>query len=653
MALATWGYLWMLPEAHDEEKETVAKQTNMTDSSDISCTCPRCHAHLNLRHNDAGKRVQCPSCQGTVKVPDGHASSAQQSRLSPGGGGLSAHSAAEALGRGTQIVLVCPQCRTTLSAAIDQIGQEIVCSECLEGVPVVAQEAAGGPLPGDTVTGAVRSEAVEETHPHGTASLVDREAAPAANTSPTAAKTSPTSVDRSATPAEPEQSLVVPDDPLAPSPSQEGTESGASPAGLDGVDETEDDLVLAPAEELGAILPDIMDSIKAAEARSDAHFGGPHADSEAGSTEPAPKGADQSAEFGYSCTLCGTRLHARPNQSGQTMKCPDCFVENIVPQPPAKPKQPVREDATEDFGLGEARQPTFPGAAVNESLGMSPHQNAQKMLAAAEAELASEYEEEAEFDAEPPMNLMVSFLVDPSALLTAVFGGVSFGLWLCCIVRAFSPDTMTRVVGIMGTLATSVLSLLALAFLLAACLAIVTETSAGNRKITGWPSSDVSDWLFSVLTLFNPLWMSGLPGFVLGAMISMATGGGGGFVLVFLSWLALFPVVMHAMNENESSFMPYSSETVRSIQKHPRQWGMFYASATFLMLFCSLVFCGLISTSAWGGAWVTNTCGCVVLVTVMMIYCRLFGWHIWRLNELDTGAYLNRVAGEGLYDEVK
>ena len=49
---------------------------------------------------------------------------------------------------------------------------------------------------------------------------------------------------------------------------------------------------------------------------------------------------------------------------------------------------------------------------------------------------------------------------------------------------------------------------------------------AGNRAIEHWPTLDVGEWLFGVFAIFNPLWMSGLPGFLFGSLVSLVTGSG-------------------------------------------------------------------------------------------------------------------------------
>jgi len=576
---------------------------------------------LTLPREQAGQRIPCPACDGMLKVPVAIPSPDVTGSASAG------QVAVEGAGSDVQFALICPQCQATLRATSAQIGEEIVCSDCLEGVRVEAPVTAGGESP-ETIPEAPLSPS-EESVPEFSLeplseSIVDSQDLPLAPLS---------SGDLFAEP-DVSESWTTPPEEIRIPPPIDGGEAGMA----------DDELVLAPPEDLGPKVPDIMDSIKAAEARSDAKFGGQGMSGVGGTS----KDDSEDVEFGFNCSVCDTRLHARRGQTGQTLRCPDCFTEHVVPTAPpapAKPQPAKRETASDEFLLEEPVAPSFPGAAGGELNEGTAQKNARKLLADAEAELEAEYAEEAELDSEPPLLQLLSFLVDPTVLLTVMGCGVSFGFWLCCLARVFSPDTMTRLLAIVGTLATSVVSLLALAFLLAACLKIVTETSAGNQRISEWPGFDVGEWLWNLLTLFNPLWMSGLPGLAVGLLISFGLGTGGGFVLIFASWLVFFPLVMHGMNETQSSLLPFSMATMQSIQEHSRQWGMFYITSAALLLFCSAIFCGLISSSAWAGAWITNPIGCGLLTTLMMIYFRLFGWHVWRLNELDHGGYQRHVAG--------
>jgi hypothetical protein len=68
-----------------------------------------------------------------------------------------------------------------------------------------------------------------------------------------------------------------------------------------------------------------------------------------------PQSSPLHTEFAIVCKLCGTRLHARLDQVGQQIQCPDCHSPIDVPAPPvakAKPKGPSLDDA-EDVPLSD------------------------------------------------------------------------------------------------------------------------------------------------------------------------------------------------------------------------------------------------------------------------------------------------------------
>jgi DNA-directed RNA polymerase subunit RPC12/RpoP len=50
--------------------------------------------------------------------------------------------------------------------------------------------------------------------------------------------------------------------------------------------------------------------------------------------------------IGFSCRVCDTRLHARPENVGRKVRCPDCGAGTIVPPPPKE--RPVRPPAAMD-----------------------------------------------------------------------------------------------------------------------------------------------------------------------------------------------------------------------------------------------------------------------------------------------------------------
>jgi len=119
----------------------------------LQYTCPSCQSRLQASHRDTGKRRKCPHCRQPIKVPG----IPRNSRTSL----TSAKPTEEAkVGRavtptGPKITFDCPQCQSCLLAGPDQVGQSILCEECLETVRVPAMSVSDS-------TAAVPSEIPEE-----------------------------------------------------------------------------------------------------------------------------------------------------------------------------------------------------------------------------------------------------------------------------------------------------------------------------------------------------------------------------------------------------------------------------------------------------------------------------------------------------------
>jgi hypothetical protein len=74
---------------------------------------------------------------------------------------------------------------------------------------------------------------------------------------------------------------------------------------------------------------------------------------------PPPRAKPQAKEVPVICRLCGTRLYAKIEKIGQTIRCPDCHTENEIvgpKEPAAKKDQGPTLDGAEDFGLSDPGQ---------------------------------------------------------------------------------------------------------------------------------------------------------------------------------------------------------------------------------------------------------------------------------------------------------
>ena len=104
--------------------------TSHTPAEPLKFTCPRCNQTVTATDAQAGTRTQCPHCQQTIKVP-GTPSSPINTK------GQDRVQVVTSWGSQTgELTLVCTHCQTPLQAHLDQVGQTITCSECLESILV-------------------------------------------------------------------------------------------------------------------------------------------------------------------------------------------------------------------------------------------------------------------------------------------------------------------------------------------------------------------------------------------------------------------------------------------------------------------------------------------------------------------------------------
>lgn len=271
--------------------------TNSDDAA-LRFRCPSCQAQVTALPHHAGTRRKCPKCDRPIKVPgaansdEAHATSGSRKPATSDG----AQPVAAGFGpeRSRHLALVCGYCRTPVFATTDQIGQFIVCPECLESVEVTA--APSNPRP--QVPEAPDPRAAAETRPP------QREALP------------------------------IPPGPKPPA----GTPTTRSQS----PDPDEDEFGLAEPGEMPRILGFELDDAGSEApaprpARQEQPAGSQDEAHAQFALEPPPHAADE--EFGVLCRVCGTRLYARPSEIGTSRRCPDCSSEFVVSRPPDRVKR--------------------------------------------------------------------------------------------------------------------------------------------------------------------------------------------------------------------------------------------------------------------------------------------------------------------------
>jgi len=98
-------------------------------------TCPSCQAKLRARNSDAGQRRKCPQCGQPIKVPG--IPLAERNPFSVTGNSATSSEVGRAVTpTGARIIFPCPLCKSRLLARPNQVGQSILCEECLETVVI-------------------------------------------------------------------------------------------------------------------------------------------------------------------------------------------------------------------------------------------------------------------------------------------------------------------------------------------------------------------------------------------------------------------------------------------------------------------------------------------------------------------------------------
>lgn len=532
--------------------------------------------------SQAGQRAACTACGQQVKVPGSVAASPAHSPPPPAVRGVHA----------SQVTVTCPHCGTPITTAATQAS--VVCPECLDAVPVlVAESREPGKLP----------ESAEGGAP-----------------------------------------LRLEDD------AGNGEDHGDDALYLD--DEHDDDLILMPAA-AAAIDRDLALPVEV-------------------------------EEFGFLCSVCGTRIVATTGEVGRLKPCPDCHTDCLVPVPSRTSRRtlPAAQaddnddeyrmappvERTGDYGLDTARLeaigraareavagqgqqpastsqpvsafPPVPGGSIDrpgqsrpERLG-GPRSYADDVLERAKAEARDTERERTDQQLQdvPLWRWATDFLLDVPTLSRLV--PLALGLALCLTLIGWAAAWWTEGIGALFSLLFGIL-----AFFVGACVAIagavfgqtiVGDTAAGNRRVSNWPDTTFLDWWLDALYVVNSMFLSSLPGLLLGQFLRLL---GGPLWLLVLCALAslwvLLPPVLLSMLETNSPVMPVSLPIWTSLGKAPQRWLRFYGLTGGLTL---LMFLALLLL--WPQWMLTNLLAAVLMVALAMIYFRILGHLAWSCEDV-------------------
>jgi len=282
--------------------------------------------------------------------------------------------------------------------------------------------------------------------------------------------------------------------------------------------------------------------------------------------------ASEDDRFRVRCPVCDSLTYARTDQVGKRIRCPDC--ESVITVPPRpKPQSRYQPDMatapvyrfsdTDEQGNPTAARPQDPF-----------RKSADDLLRA--AELAEEDSEETEWEL-PSFSVWFSRLGktfrDPAVAihvgLLSLLAYVPVAIWL-------KVDAQAPII-VLGMFAGGIV----FAALVVACgFAILQSVANGEESVSEWPVFDPLEWFGQVAVAMSagvvaagPIWMVAKL-FGIGGMMA--------FALAMFSLYLLYPIVLMSMLDEQSVFVPFSTDVSKSIVRAPDQWGAAYLASTAL-----------------------------------------------------------------------
>ncbi len=309
------------------------------------------------------------------------------------------------------------------------------------------------------------------------------------------------------------------------------------------------------------------------------------------------------------CGLCGTRMYGTEDQVGQTIACPDCGRQCIVPPPAPPHKQaPVVDPDEPGFDLHEepAAEPQPPAADVAVVEITCPQCGATWQAASANLahwqichlcgnsfeihtrdEDADESEEDKiRFKYVPDWRSAVG-MVWPGVLTFPLKPGVRgrwIGLTLVSViaVNIFANAIRLAMSGIGGALPGVCLYVVGVIvggmgalYALAVLLTILEDTANGADEQFDWPGLQITDWFLRVFIIINALAISAAPGML--ASLALELHGQERWLSAAVSVFVLFPIVLLSLEENNSAMHPFSIPVLKFVARGWWLWLLFYA----------------------------------------------------------------------------
>jgi len=537
--------------------------------------------------SECGKTIRLPSYVPESQTPNAHSSSSRSSHQNVAG----------------SIVLSCPVCQTQLFAQADQIGQEMLCENCLETVVVEAP-----------VEPPVKAPTAQQKQPREQpAEQIEEPTTEQAQTPQTPSLPGPTAA------IEPAEEIIdlepIDDlggyenynvDPAAAGPTTQQTQTTSPVPTGDFELVVQWDIACQTCNtHLTVNLEDIGDTVQCPDCsgpvtvdapaklpiptrrRIDVTVNSGQGANSAG-TKIATKAVKQPVaakpeveyemviEWAVVCPVCNTAVAATPENIDSTVACPDCFKSMVIERPnpmPAPVKRmkhgPGLELITEQSDFDLSATPN-----LREKIGRSPEDVDNVILAQAEQEHEQLVSAENELAEISWLQMLLMMGTNASVLsrvaLLAAAWIVNVGILQMAAAGGDQPAQryMIFIVSMISFLIAFVISIFAFTTL----INIVRQTAYGDSKITQWPPFDLVDWLLESLIIYVALGTAAIPAALLYGLLSAILPESMIFIplgLAILVTAVIFPFTLMSIFENNRFYLPFSRMLQQRIMRFP------------------------------------------------------------------------------------
>jgi DNA-directed RNA polymerase subunit RPC12/RpoP len=351
---------------------------------------------------------------------------------------------------------------------------------------------------------------------------------------------------------------------------------------------------------------------------------------------PSEMLAHQPKFIAVRCRKCDTLMYATEKQVGETITCPDCGRNHVVPplaaaKPPPSPMASEAETPVLDSTSAPSERPS----AISPELRRRIYEQERDSEYGRALEESRRTGKRMEVDVRgrpiiprwPLLTGIVPFLFSPDVPARCLAIALGMGGSLAILMTGL--DTASS--GGMGALAGmclfafgSALTMICASVAFSYFLAIVSETSEGAKRIQNWPY--IFDWFGDFLVLAVAAMMSALPGWAIAHFITdeplLKT------ATIAASMIMCFPLIVLSQLDIGSMWAILSTRVLRSMLRCPFSWLTFYAETTAIIATCIAV-TEFAARSGYHPLMVAAPLGAVSL----FIYARLLGRLAWRLAE--------------------